>query len=137
MKKPNAPINLTPEMPETAAELFAMEKYPLFDIKVAVQQLGNKSTARDIMGHLQSDGISPDMPALKTAYQQQDWETIERLAHKIKGGAVYGTIRLYYALLYMELYRKVGNIDYSEQLYQQMLKVIDETIGCMQDWLKK
>jgi len=137
MEKTSASDNLRAEMPDTEAELFAMEQYPLFDINVAIEHLGDIKTSRYIMQHLKDDGINPDLPALKIAHEQQDWEQIEKLAHKMKSGAVYGTPRLYYALLFMERYRQAGYLNCSEQLYQQMLKVIDETIAYLQDWLTR
>ena len=89
------------------------------------------------MQHLNDDGISPDLPALKIAHEQQDWQQIEKLAHKMKSGAVYGTPRLYYALLFMERYRKAGYLNCAEPLYQQMLQVIDETLAYLRDWLTR
>jgi hypothetical protein len=58
-----------------------------------------------------------------------DWETVRALAHKMKGGSTFGTVRLYYALLYMERYIKAEHMHCAEALYTQMFRVIDETVA--------
>lgn len=65
-----------------------------------------------------------------------DWKKVEKYTHKIKGGACYGTVRLYYALLYMERYLKAGHTKCAEALYAQMLRVIDETLAYLDEWLQ-
>lgn len=115
------------DLPSTEAELFEMSKYPLFDIKHAIELLGNDTMVREIFNTLIEKGIKPDLNSIKTAYVKQDWATIEKLAHKMKAGSVYGTIQLYYALLYLERYIKAGYSHSLDALYHQLLQVIDKT----------
>jgi hypothetical protein len=37
----------------------------------------------------------------------------------------------------MERYRKAGHTELSEELYTQMLQVIDETMADLDEWLKE
>ena len=61
---------------------------------------------------------------------------LRTLAHKMKGGATYGTVRLYYALLYMERYIKAGHTRCLEQLYTQMLDTINDTVVTLDNFTK-
>lgn len=73
------------------------------------------------------------MAGLAEAHKLKDWERIRALAHKMKGGSTYGTERLYYAFMHMERYIKAGHTRCLEALYEQMLRVIKETV----DYLEK
>jgi two-component system, OmpR family, aerobic respiration control sensor histidine kinase ArcB len=115
-------------LPETERQLFEMNLYPLVDMNVAIQLLGNEEMVRTIFNSLKDQGITGDLAIIKKAHETRDWVTIEHYTHKIKGGACYGTVRLYYALLYMERYLKAGHTHCAEELYVQMLRVIDETL---------
>ena len=72
--------------------------------------------------------VPHDLPLLKAAFQQQDWKTIESLAHKMKAGALYcGTIRLQMACQYLELSCKKGEAQALERLYHQLVQAIEDT----------
>ncbi len=124
------------DLPDTESQLFEINQHPILDLQVAIQNLGSEAMARDIFKDLKEQGITDDLANIKKAHEIGDWKTIEKLTHKIKGGACYGTVRLYYALLYMERYLKAGHTNCSEALYAQMLHVIDETMAYLDDWLK-
>lgn len=126
---------LGPDLPNTEEELFEIDKFPLFDIQVGLESIGSEETLRDILKSVKKEGILDDLAVIKKAHQQGDWDTIERLAHKIKGGACYGTVRLYYALLYMERYKKAGHSRCFEKLYEQMLNTINDTLLYLDDFL--
>jgi len=125
------------DLPDTEAQLFEIEQHPLFDLQVALHHFGSESVARDVLTTLKTDGITDDLARIKAAHEQGDWVVIEKLTHKIKGGACYGTVRLYYALLYMERYLKAGHMNCAERLYAQMLQVIEESMVYLDDWLKR
>ncbi|MBA2650859.1 MAG: hypothetical protein H0U73_01110 [Tatlockia sp.] len=60
------------------------------------------------------------------------------MAHKAKSGAEYpGTIRMKYACMYLERYHKAGHSACLEKLYQQLMKVLDDTQRCIEIWLKQ
>lgn len=124
------------DLPDTEIELFEINRYPLLDINVGIQILGSEEMVRDILKNLKADAIIDDLALIKKAHAEGDWVTVEKLAHKMKGGSDFGTIRMHYALLYMERYRKAGHTKCSEELYAQMLQVIDETMAYLEEWLK-
>jgi two-component system aerobic respiration control sensor histidine kinase ArcB len=132
---PEVKKGLGPDLPETEAELFEINQHALFDLNVAKSFLGNEVVVRDIFKTFKQDGIADDLVALKAAHAQGDWTAVQKLAHKMKGGAVYGTVRLHYALLYMERYLKAGHTQSVEQLYAQMLRVIAETLNNIDAWI--
>ena len=73
--------------------------------------------------------IPQDKKAIQEAHANKDWATVERLVHKMKGGALYcGTLRMQYACQYLERYRKAGHTRLLEELYQQLLRVLHETV---------
>lgn len=83
------------------------------------------------------DSVLPDVKLMKQAHDAMDWDKIQQLAHKIKGGAVYvGTVKIKMACQYLERYWKSGQRELMEPLYQQTLKVIDESIQEINLWLK-
>lgn len=128
---------LREDLPKTEKELLDLQHYPLLDLQVSLKLLGNEKIVREIFISLQNEGIRDDLESLKIAHQKKDWVQIEKLAHKIKGGSVYGTVRLYYALLYMEKYCKSGQKKHLEALFTQMLQVIDETMSYLYEWSQK
>lgn len=123
------------DLPEHEHELFEIEQYPILDINLAIQNLGNESLVAVIFKDLMEHGILDDLALIRAAFDLDDWQTIEMLTHKMKGGACYGTVRLYYALLYLERYIKAGYTLSRERLYQQMLSVINDTMRSLETWL--
>lgn len=133
---PNSSVSsLGVDLPNTEAELFKIEHMPLLDMNIALKILGSEEVARDIFQSLTVSGILPDLELMKAAYVAKNWDDVQRLAHKMKAGALYGTVRLHYALLYMERYCKSGHVACLEDLYKQMLRVIDETFAYINTWL--
>ena len=116
------------DLPDTEEQLFEIDQHPLLDLKVGEAVLGSEALVKDILRDLNENGIAPELGKLKQAHAAGDWENIRALAHKIKGGTTFGTVRLYYALLYMERYIKAEHMNCAEALYAQMLRVIDETV---------
>ena len=141
-KKDSSEITSSPngglgvDLPNTEAELFEIDHYPLLDINVGINVLGSEDMVREILTSLKGDAITDDLALIKKAHSDGDWEAVEKLAHKMKGGSDFGTVRMHYALLYMERYQKAGHTKCSEALYAQMLKIIDETMAYLDDWLK-
>ncbi|MDP1604624.1 MAG: ATP-binding protein [Legionella sp.] len=127
----------TTELPATQAELFDIDKLPLLDMDLAIKLLGNEQMAREIFQSLVEKGILPDLKTMQQAHAANDWTTIGALAHKMKAGAVYGTVQLHYALFYLERYIKEGYSTCLEDLYSQLLRVIDKTHSHLNSWLNK
>jgi HPt (histidine-containing phosphotransfer) domain-containing protein len=75
---------------------------------------------------------------MKNAYRKKDFALIEKIAHKVKGGAVYvGTTRMKYACQYLERYWKTGQQELFDKLYQQTIHTIKDTSVYISNWLKK
>ncbi|MFY7698589.1 MAG: ATP-binding protein [Legionella sp.] len=124
------------DLPETERELFNLEGYPLLDINAAINSIGDEKIMKEILQLMISEEIQKDICHMQTAHDQNDWNTIERLAHKIKGGAVYiGTTKLKYACQYLERYLKAGHEKLLEQLYQQLVGVVTDTKHHIRQWL--
>ncbi|AHE67611.1 PAS domain-containing sensor histidine kinase [Legionella oakridgensis] len=125
------------DLPDTEEELFTLDKYPLLDVDSAIKSIGNEETMHDILQLMMSEEIQHDINHLKSAHEQKDWETIEKLAHKMKGGAVYiGTVKMKYACQYLERYYKAGHRKQLELLYQQLINVVYATQQYISNWLK-
>ncbi|USQ12984.1 Hpt domain-containing protein [Legionella lytica] len=80
--------------------------------------------------------LPDDIKALNMAYASGEWETIEKLAHRMKGGLVYcGAFKLVLACQYLERYHKAQQVKFLEPLYKQLCEVIDETKAAINQWL--
>lgn len=123
------------DLPPTEAELFQIKHLPILDLDLALRLLGSEEVAREIFESLKVDGILNELAYIKIAYDKGDWSTVRTLTHKIKGGAVYGTVRLHYATLYLEHYIIAGHTICLKELYTQMIHVIDETLMYLDNWL--
>jgi two-component system aerobic respiration control sensor histidine kinase ArcB len=129
------PKHLGTDLPAKEEQLFKLEEYPLLDITSAIESIGNEGMLREILQMIHQD-ILVDGQAIEKAYVDNNWDTIEKLAHKMKGGALYsGTIRMKYACQYLERYRKAGHTAMLDNLYHQLLSVLQETKQCIEHWL--
>lgn len=125
------------DLPDTEDELFQLEQYPLLETTQTIKNLGDKAILIDLLKSLVQKSLPEDFNAMKMAFQNQDYEQVEKLAHKIKGGAVYvGTMRMKYACQYLERYWKAGQIALFGQLYKQAVVVIEETLAYVKEWLQ-
>ncbi|WP_274520252.1 Hpt domain-containing protein [Legionella nautarum] len=78
-----------------------------------------------------------DFAKMQAAFAAKNYEQVEKLAHKMKGGAVYvGTLRMKYACQYLERYWKSGQRELFEKLYAQAVSVIEETMSYVKNWLQ-
>ncbi|ARG98276.1 hypothetical protein B6N58_11740 [Legionella micdadei] len=127
LKKASIDVGLGIDLPNTEAELFEMGQFPLLDVDKGIETLGNETTLDEMLKMMIVE-IPKSKEEIQTAYALSDWDKVEKLAHKAKGGASYvGTIRMQYACQYLERYRKAGYAKSLELLYQQLIKVLDET----------
>lgn len=126
------------DLPETENELFELDNYPLFDVNDALQQIGNQALLVDVLKDFVSDAMQNDVVQMEKAYVQQDWSTIEKIAHKIKGGVSYlGTQKLKYACQYLERYYKADHRNLLDKLYHQLMAVNRITLETVKEWLKQ
>lgn len=122
---------------ETENKSFELEGFPLFDPQMALESLNqDKQLVIELLQEFIADTGQNDICLIKQAYEEQDWEKIQNLAHKLKSGAVYlGINRLQLACQYLERYYKSGQRSKLIQLYQQLLQVNEETILAARQWL--
>ena len=111
--------------------------YPLFDVENGISILGSEEILHEMIKDM-IIAIPADCQELEQAHAAPDWQRLEKLAHRIKGGALYcGVIRMRYACQYLECYRKAGYSALQEQLYQQLLEVLEATKCSLCDWLSQ
>jgi CheY-like chemotaxis protein len=132
----NKKYTLGLDLPNEEHQLFELQRIPLLDIKTAIKKIGDEVLLFELLQLMLDSAIPNDEAALIKAYNSKNWDLVEKLAHKIKGGAVYcGTTRLQFACQYLERYRKAGHSDALDALYQQLTNVISETKQQIQYWL--
>ena len=128
---------LGPDLPETEEELFKLEQLPVLDIENGLQILGSKVVLKDLLTVMLHEGIDADKQAIEHAHAKHDWNKIEALAHKIKGGAAYcGTIKMHRACQYLERYQKAGHSHLQNELYHQLITVVEQTRAAISEWLE-
>ena len=133
-----APESLGPGLPNTEQALFELEHLPIFDIQMALETIPDHALLFKLLNEFITDEGQRDILQLQEAYINKDWERVESLAHKFKGGAVYlGIPRLQFACQYLERYYKAGYKTQLEPLYQQLISTNQTTIKAVTDWLIK
>lgn len=134
------PVSSSPlgiDLPQTEAALFQLEHYPLFDEAYALSQIPDKNILATLMSSYCSEDIQKDIHQMEQAYQDTNWEQVENLAHKFKGGVAYlGAERMKFACQYLERYYKAGHRTLLEPLYQQLLRVNQDTLAEVTHWLQ-
>lgn len=124
------------DLPDTDDEMFQINQFPILDSEEALNNCQNEEMLRELL-LLMTKELPSDLENMKKAYAIQDFALIEKIAHKIKGGAVYvGTIRMKYACQYIERYWKTGHRELFEPLYHQAINSIEDTIIYIEGWLK-
>lgn len=124
------------DLPKNDEELFALTKFPLLDVKEAIINGTDKNFLVELLASLVNEDLPKEFIQMRQAFAKKDFELVQKIAHKIKGGTVYvGTIRLKYACQYLERYWKIGERKLFEKLYTQALQVINDTITYVENWL--
>jgi len=126
------------DLPNQEALLFDLDAFPLLDIEEALRCVDhNQDVLTDIFTFLVNQDIPTEKLAMQDAFAANNWHEIERLAHKMKGGAACsGLIKLKFACQYLERYLKTGRSQLAAKLYQQLLLVLDKTLAAIKHWLK-
>lgn len=125
------------DLPDAEEQLFELNKFPLLDISQGVTNVGDEKILKELLQLMVDKAIPEDELYIQKAYAEKNWKKVEDLAHKMKAGALYcGTIRMQYACLYLERYRKAGHSDLLEKLYYQLIQVLDETQQYIEKWLR-
>jgi len=116
-------------------EWFDLKAYILFDEAEGIKNLGSKIILAELLQLLVEGELPSERTSLELAYSQKDWQRIEDLAHKLKSSALYcGLNRLKMACHYFERSHKAGLFNYQEVLYQQLIKVMDDSTQIINEW---
>ncbi|WP_337589155.1 response regulator [Legionella shakespearei] len=125
------------DLPATEEDLFKLSSFSILDEKEGIKTTGTEDMLREMLQFMLSS-LPEDINQLKAAHDTLNWEKAQQIAHKIKGGVVYvGAIRMKMACQYLERYWKSGQRELLEQLYQQLLHVINESMAAIEQWVKK
>lgn len=125
------------DLPDTEEELFTLNQFPLLEVEQTIKGLGDKSIFIELLNDLIEVSLPQDFTKMKEAFASKDYEQVEKLAHKMKGGAVYvGTTRMKYACQYLERYNKSGQKELFIKLYHQAVIAIEQTEAYIKEWLK-
>jgi len=125
------------DLPECEDDLFKLNNFSIFIPGQALEQMGGDETF--MLKMLQSfiEEIPKDIAIIQEAYNEGDWDKIENLAHKIKGGAVYcGVPKMKLACQYLERYRKAGHLVMLDKLYHQLIDVSKTTKKTVEKWIQ-
>lgn len=135
--KPCYTHSYTSDLPKKEKDFFHLSAFPLLDETIGLKAVSNhKPLLIRALNLLQEQSLPADLRALQEAHTLENWEHAQEVAHKIKGGCSYvGAIRMKIACQYFERYWKIGGRDLLEQLYQQMIDTIDESMIEIKAWL--
>ncbi|MFW2535204.1 response regulator [Legionella sp. 28fT52] len=124
------------ELPQQKDDLFNLSDFSVLDVEDGIKTTGTESTLIEMLTFMVSDSLPQDLALMKEAHEAKDWDKTQQLAHKIKGGAVYvGTLKIKMACQYLERYWKTGQHELLEELYQQVVLVIEESLIEIKNWL--
>jgi signal transduction histidine kinase/HPt (histidine-containing phosphotransfer) domain-containing protein/ActR/RegA family two-component response regulator len=117
-------------------ELFRLEDIPILDPQEGLKYTNDLRVLFQGLNEFISDLMQNEIEKIKEAYTIKNFAEIERLAHKIRGGASFlGLERLRYACQYLELYHQEGHSDHLDELYQQIIRINEDTIKYVESWL--
>lgn len=123
---------------EISNNMLELERYPLFEPQAALKQVSDRSLLIQILKDYLYEQSRKDILQMHQAYEKKDWGNVERLAHKLKGSAVYmGIPRLQYVCQYLEKAYKTNQHMLLEQLYRQFLEIDEATCNELRSWLQK
>lgn len=125
------------DLPDSENELFNLTSFPTLDVEEGVNTTGDELMLAEMLRLLVNGELEKDLQKMKDEFSQKNYDKVQALAHKIKGGALYvGTVKMKMACQYLERYWKAGHRDLFEKLYEQTIKVIEETIQEVKKWLE-
>ena len=125
------------ELPEQDMSPFDLVDFPALNVQEGIKTIGSETILAEMLTII-TQSLPEDLELMIEGHKVEDWDKIQQLAHKIKGGAVYvGTIKLKMACQYLERYWKSGQREFLEPLFHQLIKVINESLLEINLWLTK
>ena len=73
------------DLPDTEAQLFEIQHYPLLDVRVGVDIFGNEAMAMDALKLYREKGIGLDYPLIIEAHRHGDWDKVEDMCKEYPG----------------------------------------------------
>lgn len=126
------------DLPADENEMFTLDKFPVFNFEQGLNNSGNISLLKELLILMLDEVIPTEESEIKKAYKDKDWISVEKIAHKMKSGALYcGTMKWQYACQYLERYSTAGHTQLLDKLYSQLMQVLEETKQAIQEWLDK
>ncbi|KTC65688.1 sensory histidine-kinase / response regulator (plasmid) [Legionella adelaidensis] len=126
------------DLPQLEEEFFNLEPFPILDVEEGIKTTGDKAMLASMLRLLINESLTQDVEKMIAFHEQGDWEKVQQIAHKIKGGAVYvGTMKIKMACQYLERYWKVGGRDLLERLYEQAITTLKESTIEIQKWVNE
>lgn len=123
---------------EMETNLFDLESTPLIDVEsILIEENFDKSVLITMLHNFFTQDMPNEKLAFETSFAAQDWQKLENLAHRMKGGIMYlGLKKLQNACQHLEHYHKTGQTKLLHSLYQQLMRVFSETEHAIQAWLE-
>lgn len=113
------------------------DEYPLFDSTFGIKNLGSEIALKKILDLLIKENTK-DIIKTAQAWEKQDLIQINKLTHKMKSSALYcGTLRMRHACEVLEKHFENNPEIYPQMLYQQLLKIHQETVAVLRDWIQQ
>lgn len=126
------------DLPDSDEELFHLEQFALFDEEQGIKNCGGHEMLIELLTMMTTNEIPSNLEQLKNAFENKDYSSVEKIAHQIKGGAVYvGTTRMKYACQYVERYWKTGERKLFDKLYHQSIRTMEDTRIAINEWIAK
>jgi HPt (histidine-containing phosphotransfer) domain-containing protein len=114
-----------PQLKKGAEESKEQEE-KIVDFEYAKKLLGGNETVIFETLNMLVDSFPLELEKIKEAYQQQDWKSLQSMAHKLQGGSSYcGTLRLKAVCAELESYIDSGLTARIPELYQRLLAEIE------------
>lgn len=112
------------EKKDSANEIFEHEE-KIIDFEYAKSLGNNETLIKEILATL-VESLSWETKRLQEAYQQENWEVLSAVAHRLKGAASYcGTLRLESACSKLEECIQTGLTSLVDNLYERLLCEIE------------
>ncbi len=98
---------------------------------------GNEELMQEIM-MMFLQALPEEIARLQFSYENEDWEMLKTVTHKLKGGASYcGTLQLNKICISLEEAICAGNTEMSASAYQQLLTEIEKVRTTIQNTFHK
>ena len=129
---------LGPDLPNTEAELFEIDNFPIFDMENAQKILGDNTTLlMKVLNNSINITTPKELGCIKKAHEDNDWIKVTDIVHKLKGTYLSLSLaRLGITCQYLERYHQAGQTALLEKLYQQFINVLEITVQQLKPWIE-